>query len=491
MEFSKKKLLEIIRESYNEPHDIDMDEMAQNANAAWRMIVFYEGEYHYGCKAAYCDNATQKLVPEAKLVGWMIFDVPVLFTGKDDINEFKRKKPEVLERIEAKFPDAYWVAYNNETVGSPRTRVPKIITPTKINDPSQSFTHTISTGDDDVNRLGNSIQRSNMTDEEIQYREERINIKNQIRGLDEKLTLHKKGKNTLTQNQIEEIESEKKELEKTLEEITILLDDLGVPSGRKFKSKIDVSEAIKRFSGGKRGEGFNTLIKDVIYQDNELQHHLELCSVPPIKIQRTHVDRHTKFTNDSVSFITHTFDAYPTQESFLQSVVDRVRGRIPEHVKNSYLARLFNRVYGNWSLTKTTEDKYFGVTDIYGLNKYGFREEQINAMVSSVFSIKGERMANSNGFTWTISLETKFGKKLQEEPRVKNLTRDKNIVVTKIAQADPHDNRVYNDSFTIMDKLSVKEALKSAFIEFKHKVMEMSSEDALELADIETSEKLA
>jgi hypothetical protein len=492
MEFSKKKLLNIIQESYNEPHDVEMDEMAQPEKAMYRHIVYYEGKVHVGCKAPYCDNSQnkQQLAPGATLIGWMIFDVPVLFTDKKELEEFKNENPDVYSSLMEEHPEAHWI---NRQLGSdaPKPRNPEVVKPTGISDPTKSFEHTFQNRDRDELRLLNTSERAKMSDEQIQYLEEKVRIKRELRDIALSLKPDKTGGINLSPDEQLQTLRRKERLEFELKQVNKMLDELEVQTGKKYSPLMGISELIKRFSGGQRSEGFNRLVEDIIEKDDELQKHLVLCSIPPIKDQKTHVDRHTKFDNNSVSYTTHTFDAYPTQQDFLKSVVDRVRGRIPENDTSGYMARLFNKNYSNWSLTKTSEEKYFGVTDIYGLNRYGFREDQINAMVSSIFSIKGQRMGNSNGFTWTISLETKFGKKLQEEPKVKNLTRDKNIVVTKTAEPDPTDNRVYNESFTIMDKLSVKEALKSAFIEFKQKVMDISPEDALDLADIESSETLA
>ncbi len=251
------------------------------------------------------------------------------------------------------------------------------------------------------------------------------------------------------------------------------------PSGKKMSER----EKILRYSGGKADEGFYNIIRTQLEENEDIKRHLELCSIPEIKTDRTHIDRYAKISNDELTFRTHSFDFYDTPQMFLKAVVSRVKGETPEHEKGQYLSRLFNIVYKNWDPKKKTDKNFFGYTDIYGLKKFGFEEKNINVMVSTTFKIQGN-LVGRNGYVWNVSLETKFGKKLQEDPQVKGLTSDKNISVTKEVPEDLDDNRTLNSDFTIMDKLSIKQGLLEALDEFRQKIMEISPKDALKLANL-------
>lgn len=242
-------------------------------------------------------------------------------------------------------------------------------------------------------------------------------------------------------------------------------------------------ERAQRQSGGKREEGFNNLLKKFITDNTELKEHLELCSIPPVSNARTNVDRHSEKTNTSFTFRTHHIDYYKDQEEFLDVVVGRVFGENAEQERRKdptkFIQRQYNKSYTNWDPERKTDKKFFGYTPVYKREKKGYKESDIDVMVVTNFEIVGTMV--DNGFVWNLNFKTKFGKKLKEDPRVKQLTDDKDISLQKFADVG---DKEFNDRHTILDDVTIKSALLELLTEFVEKVKEFSPQDALDLANI-------
>lgn len=252
------------------------------------------------------------------------------------------------------------------------------------------------------------------------------------------------------------------------------------PSGEEMA----VREKILRYSGGNSKEGFLNLLRSSIFNDEEIKNRLEICSVPPIKADRVNINKYSDINNTGIVFTTHSLDFYGNLQTFLNAVVTRVKGKTPQDVRRGYLARLFNLKYNNWDIERKTDKNFYGYTPKYNLKKWGYEPDDVDAIVSMFFTIQGN-IIGRNGYTWHINLITKFGRKLKEDNRVKNLTEDKNIDVIVNVPEDNEDNREFNSEFTVMDKLSIKQGLLEAVEEFKRKLMnEIKPKDALALANI-------
>ena len=79
-------------------------------------------------------------------------------------------------------------------------------------------------------------------------------------------------------------------------------------------------------------------------------------------------------------------------------------------------------------------------------------------------------------------MSVKFGKKLKEDPRIKRLTEDKFVTITKNVEPDPENTREFSDDYTVMDNLRIKQGLLEAIQEFQDKVKEeITPQDALRL----------
>jgi hypothetical protein len=231
----------------------------------------------------------------------------------------------------------------------------------------------------------------------------------------------------------------------------------------------------------------NPLLKSKLEND-EITRHLEVCSVPPIKpTEKTHIDKHSEISNNSILYRTHNLCFYDTPQDFLKSVINRVKGKPAVNVNCVYMPRQYNKVYRNWDPTKKTENEWLGLTDVYKLKKLGFEENNLDVMVSMSFEIRGVKRG-TNGYTWTIIFKTEYGKKLKDDPRVKNLTQDKDFVVTKEVPEDPEDERQFTNRHTVLDNPSIYFGLEEALGEMTQKLMSIDKKEALSIANIKSYE---
>jgi len=115
------------------------------------------------------------------------------------------------------------------------------------------------------------------------------------------------------------------------------------------------------------------------------------------------------------------------------------------------------------------------------LDAYGLDEDNLDVTVRMDLIIKGVKSDSS--FLWTVTLRTKFGRKLQEDYRLNGgLELDKEIQIIKRAEFDSQTE--FNDENTIMDNLSIKSALIEALDELRDRVMKMKPIEALKNANI-------
>jgi hypothetical protein len=216
---------------------------------------------------------------------------------------------------------------------------------------------------------------------------------------------------------------------------------------------------------------------------------LEKCSIPEIKSRdRKHLNRYGKMTNEVIEYATHTFNSYLSSKQFLQFVTARITGKpLPPEFKSYHLARQFNEIYRNWAETKKNDSQYVGQTDAYMLDKFGFDPDNLDVTVRTDFSIKGKNDLTNKTFTWVVTLDTKFGRKLKEDPSIssRKLTPDINIVIEKTAQYTLEENETFNDERTVLDKFEIKQPLIEALSELGEKIMtDIKPVQALKLANV-------
>jgi hypothetical protein len=132
------------------------------------------------------------------------------------------------------------------------------------------------------------------------------------------------------------------------------------------------------------------------------------------------------------------------------------------------LARQFSQIYQNWEETKKNQQHYVGKTDRYGLDKFGFDEDNLDVTVRMDLKITGRLLDNQ--YLWTINFKTKFGRKLKEERWLRNgLELDKDKTIRKTVQLEPGVQ--FDDKNTIMDSLPIKTGLIEALDELRDLIM--------------------
>jgi hypothetical protein len=193
-------------------------------------------------------------------------------------------------------------------------------------------------------------------------------------------------------------------------------------------------------------------------------------SIPEIKARdRAHINRNGRVDNQEVNYQTHTFNSYTSAKQFLAFVTARVTGKkLDDQYKSYHLARQFSQIYQNWEETKKNQQHYVGKTDRYGLDKFGFDEDNLDVTVRMDLKITGRLLDNQ--YLWTINFNTKFGRKLKEERWLRNgLELDKDLSIRKTAELEPGVR--FDDKNTIMDSLPIKTALIEALDELRDKIM--------------------
>jgi hypothetical protein len=240
----------------------------------------------------------------------------------------------------------------------------------------------------------------------------------------------------------------------------------GVKKPATTKIKVDLNRLIDHYLG-----------------NEETQQKLERLSIPEIRARdRKHLDAYGKIDNNQVNYQTHTFNSYKSSKEFLQFVTARITGKpIEDEFKSYHLARQFNLDYRRWEETQKNKKQYQGKTPAYMLDAYGLDEENLDVTVRMDLIIKGVKSDSS--FLWTITLRTKFGRKLQEDYRLNGgLELDKDVQISKRAEFDSQTE--FNDENTIMDNLSIKTALIEALDELRDTIMKMKPIEALKNANI-------
>lgn len=309
------------------------------------------------------------------------------------------------------------------------------------------------------------------------------------------------------------------------------------PTGKKMKG----GERMKRYSNRKKNDGFNEIINKYIV-NSDIAQHLKTCNVPPIVNERNHRDNYSldEANNKSITFRMISFLLFKDKPQFLRATIENIRKlanfNIPRQNDTEmdsgqvqYLARLFSRIYKNWSITeKTKDDSFIEYTDKYKLKRLGYQtlgdktdddidfqrkhEENIDLLISTSFEILGKLLDSS--YVWTISMSVKYGEKLKQvtdegnqikDKIIRNLVEDKNVttsktinldreIVKKLLNADlvnekpeneitPEDEQIM--MLTIMDIEPIKNGLKQTIEDFKSKLkQEITPEDALRLGRI-------
>ncbi len=238
---------------------------------------------------------------------------------------------------------------------------------------------------------------------------------------------------------------------------------------------------------------------NITRSDDNFNKVLNQRSVPAIALDnRKYFNRHTDlWTNDKVDFSTLSYNVYKSNEEFNQMVADRIFGEDTPEMDSEHLARRFNTIYNKWEAEEkkgSTSD--YGVTDVYGLRRYGYKEGIENVVFLEMqFDVKGEMI--NNAFVWSIVLVNKFARRKPEESRVNgrlepveynpdSLVDGKQVSSIKTIQLKP--NTQFTPENTIMDNPEIVQGLVDTINEFKQKMKSISPESVLRKATPTRSE---
>jgi len=264
-------------------------------------------------------------------------------------------------------------------------------------------------------------------------------------------------------------------------------------SGKHYSLKESINRILKSVLFGTKDTKSGQILDPGLMNDPELNEHLTDCSIPSFKVrQRSYEDRHdVKNTNQRIHYGSDAFVLYESANDFLGDVLNRTVGLESEvERRETHLARLRNKIYSHWNKTKKNEKKYEGLTDRYYLEKRGYTEKNYDVNIYAKFDLLGTLDVGS--FTWRLQLDIFYGKKITVEDMLasRNVKLFKSIAEVKISdlgedvsfpnlspedEVEPYDN--------VMGNPIVLNGLKEAINEFKQKIMEISTDDALEMAN--------
>jgi len=264
-----------------------------------------------------------------------------------------------------------------------------------------------------------------------------------------------------------------------------------VPSGKKYSEQTN----IKR-------RGFNDTLNDEFGlqspKGDEFNKELSKRSIPAIIINdKKYVDRYVKLSNNKIEFRTHSYNTYETAQDFLRTVASRIGGKDTPDIDTSYLARQYNKLNRNWDEDTLNKSDYEGKTDVFGLNKRGKTESNLDVSMRMDFEIVGERLGGDS-FVWSIKMKNKFGRKRPDEYRISNgnlkpITLkdggylDEGIIsTTHTVQLDP--NKTFDETNTIMSDVAVSEGLRQVIYDFKEEIKSIDPRTALKYAKIKRSD---
>ena len=198
--------------------------------------------------------------------------------------------------------------------------------------------------------------------------------------------------------------------------------------------------------------------------------------------ERKYEDRHNiANNNDKIEYGSDVFILYEKVNDFLTDVLNKSIGLDSDVEKReTHLARLRNKIQRKWDPNKKNQKKYLGLTPIYKLETSGFAEKNYDVNILSKFDIIGERFQNQ--FLWQVKLRVTYGKKMSMDSSIKNenVKTFKNVITRKDVQFEGSLDD-YNNN--ILTKPEVINGLYECIDEFKAELMNISTDDALEMAN--------
>ena len=224
----------------------------------------------------------------------------------------------------------------------------------------------------------------------------------------------------------------------------------------------------------------NPIIKDEFTKnfDKELQKR----SFAPILADTKFTDVYSEINNEKIRFNAHSYINFEKVNDFTQSIINNAKSkggllelepRNPEDAQR--LARQYNLQYANWLESKKSDKRYFGKTQKYLLDAFGYEEKNINATVRTDLSLKGDLDMENKTYTWEVKVTVKFGKKLEDEPRIKGgLQEEKVLSSTKQVNFELDEPYTkFSNEYTVLDNPSIKSGLIEVIYDIKNQITQL------------------
>jgi hypothetical protein len=225
-------------------------------------------------------------------------------------------------------------------------------------------------------------------------------------------------------------------------------------------------ETIKRFLHSEIRNQFENPVLNIAF---------EMAGVPKIQPNNPkHIDTYGKINNDEVNYQTHSFIAFKSVEDFDKLIDDSSAGRLSDVDYVTYpLPRQFNNNYQAWKETDFSQSTYGTRENIDYNEVFGFNPKESEMIVRSDLKITGRLVEDK--YNWTLQFTVKYGSKLKEQRRIKNLNLDTDIVVNKSTgynMKKPFTDEINVKNHTIVNDMKINIAFKDGLEELVEKIEE-------------------
>jgi hypothetical protein len=190
--------------------------------------------------------------------------------------------------------------------------------------------------------------------------------------------------------------------------------------------------------------------------------------------QKENINQYTTINNNEIVWSTQSVFGYPIEE-YINNAKDMYRGKTPSYAPVATHAVRQDNPGLNWAITRPSEIKNQAykenpLTPIYQLKKGGYDPNDVDAMIASVFTFRGQP-TEDNGFTWTLEFKTKYGQKLKEESRISGglIEDEDNIYFTSTASTGPLAERL-GPNGSIATNEAIMDAFKEALSDMASKI---------------------
>jgi hypothetical protein len=223
----------------------------------------------------------------------------------------------------------------------------------------------------------------------------------------------------------------------------------------------------------------------------EVSEHLDKCNIPVIiPTERSHLNRHSEISNTKITYETLCFNSYKSNEDFYDAAIRRITGGElegeEEEFRRYHLARQFNKIYAKWGPDRKNERWWEGLTDVYGLEKFGLAQENFDVTVSSRLTVNGVNNPQTQSYTWTGKFVVNHGRKLAQDSRLRGMNIDYEFdSVVNVDYSRANGTPVtFNDQYTVMDDTEIYSGLQELCEELKLKILGIEQRETLKRANL-------